>query len=179
MIILLLVLAYLIYQTKKGFQIGFAQRIINLVFSAIIFSIAVIFQNPLGDWLFMEFSNKTLNLNSTNNSSDLILYHFIGFFIILFIGKIIKRFIKKRLPKREHSKHHLIGLLDSILGACISFFAAYFFVYIILSMFEFFENPWFIQQTIDAPFLRFIIYSTPLISNGMFKSIFGISQTLS
>ena len=119
MIILILVLAYLSYQTNKGFQIGFAQRIINLVFSAIIFSIAVIFQNPLGDWLFMEFSNKTPNLNSTNNSSDLILYHFIGFFIILFIGKIIKRFIKKRLPKREHNKHHLIGLLDSILGACI------------------------------------------------------------
>ena len=121
MIILILVLAYLSYQTNKGFQIGFAQRIINLVFSAIIFSIAVIFQNPLGDWLFMEFSNKTPNLNSTNNSSDLILYHFIGGFIILFIVKIIKRFIKKRLPKREHNKHHLIGLLDSILGACISF----------------------------------------------------------
>lgn len=41
-----------------------------------------------------------------------------------------------------------------------------------------FQNPWFIQQTVDSPILRVIIYNTPGLSNGVFKTIFGISRTV-
>lgn len=82
------------------------------------------------------------------------------------------------LPKRDRSTKGLSTLLDNVLGAIVSFIAAYFLTYVVLSMCQAFQNPWFIQQTVDSPILRVIIYNTPGLSNGVFKTIFGISRTV-
>ena len=101
MIVTLIVILYLGYQTYKGYQLGFAQRVINMIFGAIVFAAAILGQNSLGNWFYQQFS-----------------------------------------------------------------------------MCQAFQNPWFIQQTVDSPILRVIIYNTPGLSNGVFKTIFGISRTV-
>lgn len=176
MIVTLIVLIYLGYQSYKGYKLGFARRIINLIFSAIVFAAAILGQNSLGNYLYTQFSSQA----TTNAGSqiDIMIYRFLAFFIIFFIGKMIVKIIKGWLPSRDEQKKGFSTLLDSVLGALISFVAAYFVVYVVLSMANSFQNQWFIQQTIDSPFLRVIIYNTPGLSNGVFKSIFGISRTL-
>lgn len=180
MIITLIVLIYMGYQTYKGFNLGFSRRIINLIFAAIIFAAAILGQNSLGNWLYQQFSGKAALQASTTAGTDLdvMLYRFVAFFIIWFIGKMIVKMIKKWIPERSTQRNKFISLLDSVFGALISLVASYFVVYVVLSMLSVFQNQWFIQQTIDSPFLRVIIYNTPGLSNGVFKSIFGIGRTL-
>ena len=55
MIVTILVLLYLGWQTYKGFQIGFTRKIVNLILSAVFFSLAIILQNPLGNFLYSEY----------------------------------------------------------------------------------------------------------------------------
>lgn len=87
------------------------------------------------------------------------------------------KIFKNWIPAKNPHATSLGSLLDSVLGAIASFVASYFLVYVVLSMFNALQNPWFIQQTLDSSFLRFIIYSTPGLSNGVFNSIFNISKT--
>ena len=49
MIVTLIVILYLGYQTYKGYQLGFAQRVINMIFGAIVFAAAILGQNSLGN----------------------------------------------------------------------------------------------------------------------------------
>ena len=69
-------------------------------------------------------------------------------------------------------------MLNGVLGAIASLIAGYFLVYVVLSMFNAIQNPWFLQQTVDSPILRFIIYNTPGLSNGIFNSVFSIGKTV-
>lgn len=177
MIITILVLLYLGYETYSGYKIGFAQRIINMIFSAIIFAAAILGQDSLGNMLYGNFSGKVVP-TSGNISLELMAYRFFAFIIIWVFGKLIIKTIQSWLPRRDPTKSGLGPLLDHVLGALVSFIASYFVVYVVLSMCAIFQNQWFIQQTIDAPFLRWIIYSTPGLSNGVFKTIFGISRTV-
>lgn len=176
MLVTILVLLYLGYQTYKGYQIGFSRRIINLIFGAIVFAIAILGQNGLGNLLYSKFSSPSAT--TTNAALDTMIYRFVAFFIIWFIGRQIVKIFKRWLPKKNPNKHGFTTLLDNVLGALISLFAAYFVVYVVLSMCDAFQNQWFIQQTVDSPFLRAIIYDTPGLSNGVFKTVFGISRTL-
>lgn len=177
MIITILVLLYLGYETYSGYKIGFAQRIINMIFSAIIFAAAILGQDSLGNMLYGNFSGKVVP-TSGNISLELMAYRFFAFIIIWVFGKLIIKTIQSWLPRRDPTKSGLGPLLDHVLGALVSLIASYFVVYVVLSMCAIFQNQWFIQQTIDAPFLRWIIYSTPGLSNGVFKTIFGISRTV-
>jgi uncharacterized protein YacL len=175
MIITILVLLYLAWETYKGYQIGFTKRIVNLTFSAIVFILAIMLQNPFGNWLYTQFTAKVITNNLTNQT-DLMLYRFLAFFILFFVGKMIIKIFKKWVPEREKKKS-FGSILDGVLGALISLIACYFVVYVVLSMANAFQNHWFIQQTLDSSFLRFIIYDTPGLSNGVFNSIFSISRT--
>ncbi|WP_297817761.1 CvpA family protein [uncultured Lactobacillus sp.] len=177
MIVTLLVLLYLGYQTYKGYKLGFSRRIINLIFAAIIFAAAILGQNNLGNWFYTQFSGSVVP-TSGNTPLELMGYRFLAFFIIFFIGKMIVKIIKGWLPTKDPNKKGFGTLLDNVLGALISLVAAYFVVYVVLSMCNVFQNQWFIQQTIDSPILRAIIYNTPGLSNGVFKAVFGISRTL-
>ena len=177
MIITLIVILYLGYQTYKGYQLGFAQRVINMIFGAIVFAAAILGQNSLGNWFYQQFSGNLVPTTG-NVSLELIGYRFLAFFVIWIIGKMILKIFKGWLPKRDRTNKGLSNLLDNVLGAIVSFIAAYFLVYVALSMCQAFQNPWFIQQTVDSPILRVIIYNTPGLSNGVFKTIFGISRTV-
>lgn len=177
MIVTLIVILYLSYQTYKGYQLGFAQRVINMIFGAIVFAAAILGQNSLGNWFYQQFSGKVVPTTG-NISLEIIGYRFLAFFVIWFIGKMILKICKGWLPKRDRTKKGIGNLLDNVLGAIVSFIAAYFLVYVALSMCQAFQNPWFIQQTVDSPILRVIIYNTPGLSNGVFKTIFGISRTV-
>ncbi|KRL90957.1 CvpA family protein [Lactobacillus kalixensis] len=176
MIVTLIVLAYLAWQAYQGYKTGFTRYVVNLIFSAIVFMIAIFFQNPLGNWLYAQFTGRQINTNLTTDVS-LMIARFLAFFIILFIGRMIIKIVKGWMPTRNPHSTSLGSLLDSVLGAIASFVAGYFFMYVILSMFNAIQNPWFTQQTIDSSFLRFIIYNTPGLSNGIFNSIFSISRT--
>ncbi|CCI84342.1 CvpA family protein [Lactobacillus pasteurii DSM 23907 = CRBIP 24.76] len=176
MIVTLIVLAYLALQAYKGFQTGFTRYIVNLVFGAIVFIIAIFFQNDLGNWLYSEISGQQIQTNLTTQT-DLMLYRFAAFFIILFVGRMVVKIFKSWMPSKNPHSTSLGSILDSVLGAIASFVAGYFFVYVVLSMLNALQNQWFIQQTIDSSFLRFIIYDTPGLSNGIFNSIFNISRT--
>lgn len=175
MIVTLLVLIYLGYESYKGYKIGFTKRIVNLIFSAIVFILAIMLQNPLGNWLYSQFTAKAVTTNLTSQT-DLMLYRFLAFFILFFIGKMIMKIFKKWVPEKERKKS-FGSILDGVLGALVSFIACYFLVYVVLSMANAFQSHWFIQQTLDSSFLRFIIYNTPGLSNGIFNSIFNISRT--
>lgn len=176
MIITLIVLAYLALKTYRGYQTGFTKLIINLVFSAIVFVAAIIFQNPFGNWLFAQFTGQSSQSNLSPNAS-LMIFRFLAFFIILFVGKMIVKILKSWFPNNNPHSSSFGKLLNGVLGGAVSFFASYFFVYIILSMLNALQNQWFMQQTLDSSFLRFIIYNTPGLSNGVFNYIFSISRT--
>lgn len=176
MIVTLIVLIYLIWQAYKGYRTGFMRYIVNLIFAAIVFMIAIFMQNPLGNWLYTQFTGHQIQTQLTTETS-LMLYRFLAFFIILFVGRMIVKIFKSWIPARNPHATNLGGILDSVLGAILSFVAGYFFAYVVLSMLNALQNPWFIQQTVDSSFLRFIIYNTPGLSNGIFNSIFNIART--
>lgn len=176
MIVTLIVLAYLIWQAYKGYRTGFTRYIINLIFAAIVFMVAIFLQNPLGNWLYIQFTGHQIQTNMTTEV-NLMIARFAAFFIILFIGRMIVKIFKGWIPNKNPHATNLGSLLDSVLGAIVSLVAGYFFAYVCLSMLNALQNPWFMQQTVDSSFLRFIIYSTPGLSNGMFNSLFNISRT--
>ena len=60
MIVTLIVLAYLTLKTYKGFQTGFTRLIINLIFAAIVFITAILFQNPVGNWLYSQITGQNI-----------------------------------------------------------------------------------------------------------------------
>ncbi|MBU3828816.1 MAG: CvpA family protein [Candidatus Lactobacillus pullistercoris] len=177
MIVTLIVLAYLVWQAYQGYKTGFTRYIVNLVFAAIVFMIAIFMQNPLGNWLYTEFTGQHIQTNLTTEV-NLMFARFIAFFIILFIGRMIVKIFKSWIPSKNPHATNLGSLLDSVLGAIVSLIAGYFFVYVVLSMLNALQNSWFTQQTIDSSMLRFIIYNTPGFSNGMFNSIFSIGKTV-
>lgn len=176
MIVTLIVLVYLALKTYKGYQTGFTKLIINLIFAAVVFIAAILFQNPVGNWLYSQITGQNIQTSLTS-STNLMIFRFLAFFIILFVGKWLIKIVKGWFPSKKPHSTSFGTLLDGVLGATAQFFASYFFVYIILSMLNALQNPWFIQQTLNSPFLRFIIYSTPGLSNGMFNYIFSISRT--
>ncbi|QGV04036.1 CvpA family protein [Lactobacillus acetotolerans] len=177
MIVTLIVLAYLALETYQGYRTGFTRLIINLIFAAIVFIIAIFLQNPFGNWLYMQITGQHDVQTNLTTGTNLMLFRFLAFFIIFFVGKMVVKLFKGWLPTKNPHAKSFGNVLDGVLGAIVSFVASYFFVYIILSMLNALQNPWFMQQTIDSSFLRFIIYSTPGLSNGMFNSIFNISRT--
>lgn len=176
MVVTLITLVYLAWQAYNGYKTGFTRYVVNLIFSAIVFMTAIFFQNPLGNWLYTEFTGEQIQTNLTTEIT-LMIARFAAFFIILFIGQMIIKVIKSWLPTRDPHSTSLGSILDSVLGAIAAFFAGYFFAYVVLSMLNAIQNPWFMQQTVDSSFLRFIIYDTPGLSNGIFNSIFSISRT--
>lgn len=176
MIVTLIVLAYLAWQAYKGYNTGFTRYILNLILGAIVFIIAIMFQNPLGNWLYTEFTGHQIQTNLTTDVT-LMITRFAAFFILLFIGRMLIKIIKGWMPDKNPHSTNLGSMLDSVLGAIASFVAGYFFVFVVLSMLNAIQNPWFTQQTIDSSFLRFIIYQTPGLSNGIFNNIFSISRT--
>ena len=133
MIVTLIVILYLGYQTYKGYQLGFAQRVINMIFGAIVFAAAILGQNSLGNWFYQQFSGKVVPTTG-NISLEIIGYRFLAFFVIWFIGKMILKICKGWLPKRDRTKKGIGNLLDNVLGAIVSFIAAYFLVYVALSL---------------------------------------------
>lgn len=177
MIITLIVLAYLAWQAFNGYKTGFTRYIINLIFGAIVFMVAIFLQNPFGNWLYIQFTGHQIQTNLTTET-NLMIFRFLAFFIILFIGRMVVKMFKSWIPAKSPHATNIGSVLDSVLGALASFIAGYFFVYVILSMLNAVQNPWFIQQTVDSSFLRFIIYSTPGLSNGMFNSVFNIAKTV-
>lgn len=176
MIVTLIVLIYLALKAYKGYRTGFTHYIIGLICSAIVFMIAIFCQNPLGNWLYTQFTGQLIKSQMTTEV-DLMIARFIAFFIIFFIGKMIMKIFKNWLPAKNPHATNLGSILDSVLGALVSLVASYFIVYVVLSMLNALQINWFTQQTIDSSFLRFIIYDTPGLSNGMFNNIFSISRT--
>lgn len=88
MIVTILVLLYLGWQTYKGFQIGFTRKIVNLILSAVFFSLAIILQNPLGNFLYSQYSGQSTT--TASNQMELMAARFIAFFIIFYASKHIK-----------------------------------------------------------------------------------------
>lgn len=177
MVVTLIVLAYLAYKAYTGYKTGFTRYIIGLICSAIVFMVAIFMQNPFGNWLYTQVTGEMIRSNSTTNV-ELMIARFAAFFIIFFVGKMIMKIFKSWIPDKNPHATNLGSLLDNVLGALASLVASYFVVYVVLSMFNALQNPWFMQQTIDSSFLRFIIYSTPGLSNGVFNSIFNIGKTV-
>lgn len=177
MIVTLIVLLYLAWETYNGYKTGFTRYIINLIFAALVFMIAIFFQNPLGNWMYSQFTGQQIKANLTIETS-LMLFRFAAFFIILFLGRQVVQIFKSWIPSKNPNATNVGSVLDSVLGAFASFIATYFFIYVLLSMLNAIQNPWFMQQTVDSPILKFIIYNTPGLSNGMFNSIFSIGKTV-
>jgi len=177
MIVTLIVLLYLAYRAYMGYKTGFTRYIINLIFSALVFMIAIFTQNPLGNWLYSEITGHQIQTNLTVET-NLMIFRFIAFFIVLFVGREIVKIFKSWLPSQNPHATSVGSMLNGVLGAIASLIAGYFLVYVVLSMFNAIQNPWFLQQTVDSPILRFIIYNTPGLSNGIFNSVFSIGKTV-
>lgn len=116
MVVTLIVLAYLAYQAYSGYKTGFTRYIIGLICSAIVFMVAIIMQNPFGNWLYMQFTGQLIKSNSTTNV-ELMLARFAAFFIIFFVGKMIMKIFKNWIPAKNPNATNLGSLLDSVLGA--------------------------------------------------------------
>ena len=177
MIVTLIVILYLGYQTYKGYQLGFAQRVINMIFGAIVFAAAILGQNSLGNWFYQQFSGKVVPTTG-NISLEIIGYRFLAFFVIWFIGKMILKICKGWLPKRDRTKKGIGNLLDNVLGAIVSFIAP-------KTLSNRLPIPFLVRSRLGSQplqifkiILRVIIYNTPGLSNGVFKTIFGISRTV-
>ncbi|KRL63335.1 CvpA family protein [Lactobacillus psittaci] len=174
MLITLLCLIYLGWQTYKGYQIGFTRKIVNLILSAVFFSLAIILQNPIGNFLYSQYSGQSATMAA--NSNELIFARFLAFFIIYFIFKRVKKLFGKWLPNKK-ADASFSAVLDGTLGALASLIAAYFFVYVCLSMLNALQIPWFIEQSNSSAFIHFVIYQTPILSNGVFNNLFSIGKT--
>lgn len=175
MIITILVLLYLAMRAVKGYHTGFISMIVGLIFSGIAFILAIMLQNPVGNWVYQQLkTSATLSLES---SLELMICRFVAFFVLFFILKRVMRLIRKMLPFQHSQSSNLGHTLNSVLGAIASLVAGYFFMYVCLSMASSFDNAWISSQIASSSFLHFIIYSTPGLSNGVFKSLFSISRT--
>lgn len=177
MVVTLIVLLYLAWKAYKGYRTGFTRYIINMIFGSIVFMVAIFMQNPVGDWLYSQFTGHQIQ-TATTTEVNLMIARFAAFFIILFVGRMILKIFKGWIPTKNPNATNIGSILDGVLGAGASLIAGYFFVYVTLSMLNSLQNQWFMQQTIDSSFLRFIIYNTPIFSNSMFNSIFNIGKTV-
>ena len=100
MIVTLIVLLYLAYRAYMGYKTGFTRYIINLIFSALVFMIAIFTQNPLGNWLYSEITGHQIQTNLTVET-NLMIFRFIAFFIVLFVGREIVKIFKSWLPSQN------------------------------------------------------------------------------
>ncbi len=173
MVVTILVVLFLISQVIAGYRIGFSRRIFRLVGLAVTFFAAVMFNEPFSNWLRNNFSHT-----ATMEASlfDQLLYKFLAFIIILIIGRILVRLLMSIFPAST-GKKGIIKKSDALLGAIVSLIIGYITVFLTLSMLNSLQFDWFIQQTIDSKFLQYILYQTPILSQNIFNSIFGIEQT--
>lgn len=175
MIITIFVLLYLALRLYRGYHIGFVGLILNLIFGAVVFILAIMLQNPVGNWLYQQFGSSIMTELPAETS--LMLYRFVAFFVLVFILQQIMRLIRHSLPL-AHRRGTAVGTsLNRVTGALIALIAGYFIVYVGLSMLNAFDIVWVHQQIASAPFLKFIIYDTPGLSNGVFNNLFNISRT--
>lgn len=178
MILTLLVLAYLIYQTYKGYQVGFSKRIVNLIFAGIVFMLAIMLQNPIGNFIYQEVTGMSAKAASsgTNTAFSLQLYRFAAFFVLLYVLKQVSKIFKSWMPEQKE-RHGITSVFDHTAGALVSFIAAYFFMYVVLSILNTLDASIIQNQISSSGFLKFIINDTPGLSNGVFKTLFSISRT--
>ena len=69
MIVTLIVLVYLALKTYKGYQTGFTKLIINLIFAAVVFIAAILFQNPVGNWLYSQITGQNIQASLTTSTN--------------------------------------------------------------------------------------------------------------
>ncbi|GHV96832.1 hypothetical protein lacNasYZ03_05870 [Lactobacillus nasalidis] len=171
MLLVIFVLLYLAWQTYKGYQVGFSKRIVNLIFAGIVFMIAIMLQNPVGNFIYKLFAQS-----QTDSSMALQVCRFGAFFVLLFALKQIAKVFKSWLPVQEN-KSGFTATLDHTAGAIVSFVAAYFFMYVVLSILNSVGVSQLSQMISDSSILSFIVNDTPGLSTGVFKTLFSVSRT--
>lgn len=179
MLLVIFVILYLAWQTYKGYQVGFSKRIVNLIFAGIVFMIAIMLQNPVGNLVYKLFigqSNTASAVASANSSLALQICRFGAFFVLLFVLKQVTKIFKNWLPEQSN-KVGFTAALDHTAGAVVSFVAAYFFMYVVLSILNSVGSDFFTQTISDSGFLTFIVKDTPGLSTGVFKTLFSVSRT--
>ena len=179
MLLVIFVIFYLAWQTYKGYQVGFSKRIVNLIFAGIVFMIAIMLQNPVGNLVYKLFigqSNTASAVASANSSLALQICRFGAFFVLLFVLKQVTKIFKNWLPEQSN-KVGFTAALDHTAGAVVSFVAAYFFMYVVLSILNSVGSDFFTQTISDSGFLTFIVKDTPGLSTGVFKTLFSVSRT--
>ncbi len=177
-VITLLVITYLVYQTYKGYNVGFSKRIINLIFAGVVFMIAIMLQNPIGNMIYKQAVGEAGISAALSIRNELILQgcRFAAFFVLLFVGKQLSKIVKGWLPERQ-AQVGFTKVLDSTAGALVSFVAAYFFMYVVLSIVNALGVAQLSSAISSSPFLSFIVNSTPGLSTGVFKTLFSVSRT--
>lgn len=173
MIISIIVILLLIFSATAGYRLGFTKRIVSLIGFFFTVVAASMFNTDFGTWIMVNIMQKPL-VEATE--IDKMLYHFIAFLLIMLLGKIVVPFITRLVPTSA-KKRGLISWIDGVAGAVVSFIITYFVSYLVLSMLNALQIDWFIQQTVDSQFLRFMLYETPGLSQNIFNSIFGIDAS--
>ena len=158
MLLVIFVILYIAWQTYKGYHVGFSKRIVNLIFAGLVFMLAIMLQNPVGDLIYTQFVQ-----GQAGDSSLVIL-------------KQISKIFKAWLPDQE-TKTGFTATLDHMAGAIVSFVASYFFMYVVLSILNSVGISQLSQLISDSQLLSFIVNDTPGLSTGVFKTLFSVSRT--
>lgn len=172
MLLVIFVILYIAWQTYKGYHVGFSKRIVNLIFAGLVFMLAIMMQNPVGDLIYTQF------VQGQAGDSSLVLHacRFGAFFALFFILKQISKIFKAWLPAQE-TKTGFTATLDHMAGAIVSFVASYFFMYVVLSILNSVGVSQLSQLISDSQLLSFIVNDTPGLSTGVFKTLFSVSRT--
>ncbi|CUS16789.1 CvpA family protein [Lactobacillus delbrueckii] len=172
MLLVIFVILYIAWQTYKGYHVGFFKRIVNLIFAGLVFMLAIMLQNPVGNLIYTQF------VQGQAGDSSLVLHacRFGAFFALFFILKQIAKIFKAWLPAQE-TKTGFTATLDHMAGAIVSFVASYFFMYVVLSILNSVGVSQLSQLIGDSQLLSFIVNDTPGLSTGVFKTLFSVSRT--
>lgn len=166
MIIAIIVILFLLFSTKRGWDVGFTKRLVSILWNIVILIIAGFVNIQVGTM----FANTNTGQFDLGNIFTKVLIQIVVFSIVMFFGRFIGRNIF-HLNQRKIS-HGIISTADRLLGAVVSLAISFLIVFVILNILNFLDQDWFINQMAEVPFLRTIIYQSPITIKDFFSYIF-------
>ena len=157
MLLSIIIIAILLWKFTSGLHKGFVIELLYTVGYFVVFIFAKVLCTPLASFLSTSFNS---NQSSTSNTAVM---SSVSFMILMAIGWLLIRLIARW--SRMITWIPVIKQVNGLAGGIVSIVIAYFVIFILLSVSQFFPNDAYQAQLSDSPVAQFIIKRTPGISS--------------
>ncbi|WP_412989276.1 CvpA family protein [Pediococcus siamensis] len=170
MLLSIIILVLLLWKFISGLHKGLVVELLYTLGYFIVFIFAKIFCNPLASFLSTSFSQGQSSTANTAVMSS------VSFVILMAIGWLLIRLIARW--SRLITWIPVIKQVNSLAGGIVSLIIAYFVIFILLSVSQFFPNDAYQVQLADSQVAQFMIKKTPGISADILsKYILNTNET--